>query len=131
MCGKLCFSIIVICLAENAVLGNPLSCHSGNRSFYPYTGTKTPYFYVYNDTGETMTLTSEYLSLYNKRCRIFARIFYFIKTELIGIFRLRTDAGMDADQTWDAISWRVYNRADLESHAHSRLYNNEQYIRNL
>ncbi|KYN12703.1 Multiple inositol polyphosphate phosphatase 1 [Trachymyrmex cornetzi] len=58
MCGKLCFSIIVICLAESAVLGNPLSCHSDNKSFYPYIGTKTPYSYVYNDTGGTMTLTN-------------------------------------------------------------------------
>ncbi|XP_018308904.1 multiple inositol polyphosphate phosphatase 1-like [Mycetomoellerius zeteki] len=58
MCGKLCFFIIVICLAESAVLGNPVSCHSENRSFYPYTGTKTPYSYVHNDTGGTMTLTN-------------------------------------------------------------------------
>ncbi|XP_018392882.1 PREDICTED: multiple inositol polyphosphate phosphatase 1-like [Cyphomyrmex costatus] len=52
------FPIIVICLAKSAVLGNPVSCHSENRSFYPYTGSKTPYSYVHNGTEGTMTLTN-------------------------------------------------------------------------
>lgn len=39
---------------------------------------------------------------------------------------------MDAVQTRDAISGRVYDRADLESHAHSKSYTNDRrQIRNL
>ncbi|KAL6260333.1 hypothetical protein P5V15_007864 [Pogonomyrmex californicus] len=55
MCGKLCFLLFAICLAKNATLGNPTHCH---RDPYLYTGTKTPYSYVHNNTGESMAVAN-------------------------------------------------------------------------
>ncbi|XP_011699298.1 PREDICTED: multiple inositol polyphosphate phosphatase 1-like [Wasmannia auropunctata] len=54
MCGKLCFFIAVMCLAKGAVFDrSELSCQ---KNIYPYTGTKTAYYYAHYETGDTMTL---------------------------------------------------------------------------
>ncbi|XP_012536742.1 multiple inositol polyphosphate phosphatase 1 [Monomorium pharaonis] len=54
---RLCILVSVIYLARAALLRVPVSCHP-YKNTYPYTGTKTAYSYIHNNTVENMTLTN-------------------------------------------------------------------------
>lgn len=60
MHGKFLYLFVLVCLTRHARSRDVESCHADDNDPYFYTGIKTPYNYVYNETAQRINLPGEY-----------------------------------------------------------------------